>query len=257
LGVLGTSTIIFQAFAETIKDKEKEVECLQSVWATPYVDVTLRLFLAGVLGGVVGWERERNNHPAGFRTHILVSLGSALIMLISIYGFAEYMKEENVRFDPARLSAQVVSGIGFLGAGTILRHRTSVTGLTTAASLWVVSGIGLAVGAGFLFGAILTTAFVLVSLELLNRLENVWIKKRQLHILHIIVTDEPGKLGEIASMIAADGGSIRKVDIEEEEGSDERCLNITFTVRFSERIEMTELAEKVRKISGVKWVHLE
>jgi putative Mg2+ transporter-C (MgtC) family protein len=231
---------------------------MQSVWAIPYFDVALRLFLAGILGGVVGWERERNNHPAGFRTHILVSLGSALIMLISIYGFADYMKEANVRFDPARLAAQVVSGIGFLGAGTIFRHRASITGLTTAASLWVVSGIGLAVGAGFLFGAILTTIFVLVSLELLNRLESVWIKKRHLHILHIRVADEPGMLGEIASMIASKGGSIRKVGIEEEDDGDgERCLDITFTIRFPERIKSPQLAEEVRELNGVKSVQFE
>jgi putative Mg2+ transporter-C (MgtC) family protein len=179
-------------------------------------------------------------------------------MLISIYGFADYMKEANVRFDPARLAAQVVSGIGFLGAGTIFRHRASITGLTTAASLWVVSGIGLAVGAGFLFGAILTTIFVLVSLELLNRLESVWIKKRHLHILHIRVADEPGMLGEIASMIASKGGSIRKVGIEEEDDGDgERCLDITFTIRFPERIKSPQLAEEVRELNGVKSVQFE
>src|SRR5690606_39922495 len=109
--------------------------------------------------------------PAGFRTHILVCLGSALIMLISIYGVSDFIKEENVRADPARLAAQVVSGIGFLGAGTILRHGLTVSGLTTAASLWVVAGIGLAVGAGYMFGAVLTTILTLVSLELLNRME--------------------------------------------------------------------------------------
>nr|WP_235281642.1 MgtC/SapB family protein [Thermoactinomyces daqus] len=90
---------------------------MQSIWEISWFEVALRLFLAGMLGGVVGWERERNNHPAGFRTHILVSLGSALIMLISIYGFSDFVKEANVRIDPARLAAQVVSGIGFLVRG--------------------------------------------------------------------------------------------------------------------------------------------
>jgi putative Mg2+ transporter-C (MgtC) family protein len=228
---------------------------MQSAWSLPYWEIAFRLILAGLFGGLVGLERERNNHPAGFRTHILVSLGSALIMLISIYGFADYMNETNVRFDPARLSAQVVSGIGFLGAGTILRHGFSVTGLTTAASLWVVSGIGLAVGAGFWFGAALTTALVLVSLELLNRLENMMVKKRQLRALHVIVTDEPGKLGEIASLIAGVGGHVRKVDVDDSDGGG--CMEIRFMVRLPEKTCLTELVEEIRKVKGVKAVRSE
>ncbi|MBA4603004.1 MgtC/SapB family protein [Thermoactinomyces mirandus] len=227
----------------------------ESVWTASYLEVTFRLFMAAMLGGLVGWERERNNHPAGFRTHILVSLGSALIMLISIYGFAEYMDEINVRFDPSRLSAQVVSGIGFLGAGTIMRHRASVTGLTTAASLWVVSGIGLAVGAGFMFGALLSTILVLVSLELLNRLESVWIKKKHLYIFHIIVADEPGKLGELASLIARFGGKIRKVNMEEQEEEEgEKTLEISFTVRLPDQIFIPHLIEEMRLLNGVRSV---
>jgi putative Mg2+ transporter-C (MgtC) family protein len=228
---------------------------MSNVWSIPYLEITWRLFLAAVLGGLVGWERERNNHPAGFRTHILVSIGSALIMLISIYGFKDFINHPNARFDPARLSAQVVSGIGFLGAGTILRHGFSVTGLTTAASLWVVSGIGLAVGTGFMFGAILTTVLVLVSLELLNRLENILIKKRQLRVLYMTVLDEPGKLGEIASSIAKKGGSIRKVDIDE--GEIDAISGLTFTFRLPEKVAITELCEEVRKIKGVKTVRTE
>jgi putative Mg2+ transporter-C (MgtC) family protein len=226
---------------------------MDQLWAIPYLDITWRLFLAALLGGIVGWERERHNHPAGFRTHILVSLGSALIMLISIYGFTDYMDESQVRFDPARLSAQVVSGIGFLGAGTIMRHRASVTGLTTAASLWVVSGIGLAVGTGFMFAAILTTVFALVSLELLTRMEKILIRKREFCLLHILVTDEPGKLGQLASLIGEKGGSVRKVNIEEDEESAD-MLEITFTVRLPQKLSLTELIDEMRKVEGVKSV---
>ena len=227
----------------------------ESLWVISYLEVAVRLFMAALLGGLIGWERERHNHPAGFRTHILVSVGSALIMLISIYGFTDYMAEKNVRFDPSRLSAQVVSGIGFLGAGTIMRHRASVTGLTTAASLWVVSGIGLAVGAGFMFGAVLTTILVLVSLELLHRLESIWIKKKRLCLLHIIVEDEPGKLGELASLIGRFGGKIRRVHTEEQgEDDNDRLLEITFTVRIHEQIQIPQLVEEVRQLEGVKSV---
>ncbi len=119
-------------------------------------NVVMKLFLALICGGLIGIERENQNKAGGLRTHILVALGSTLIMLVSMHGV--------LLDDPARMAAQVVSGIGFLGTGTILRDKTSISGLTTAASLWVTAGIGLAIGNEFYFGAIVTTVLVLFSL---------------------------------------------------------------------------------------------
>lgn len=119
------------------------------LWNISYVDLSLRIVISLLLGGLIGLEREWHNHAAGFRTHILVCVGSTMIMLLSIYGFGDFSNEYNVRMDPARLAAQVVSGIGFLGAGAIIRNGSSISGLTTAASIWVVAAIGLCVGAGF------------------------------------------------------------------------------------------------------------
>ena len=107
----------------------------------------LRLIVATLFGGLIGLERESHKRPAGFRTHILVCIGSALVMMISQYAFLEFSGK--LGYDPGRIAAQVISGIGFLGAGTILREGSTIKGLTTAASLWVVAGIGLAVGTGF------------------------------------------------------------------------------------------------------------
>ncbi|MGI6559248.1 MAG: MgtC/SapB family protein [Limnochordia bacterium] len=118
------------------------------------MDIALRLLLATVLGGLVGLERELHGRPAGFRTNTLVCLGSTLVMLVSAYAFAN---TPGWSYDPGRMAAQVVSGIGFLGAGSIMREGPSIKGLTTAASLWVVAGIGLAVGSGFLFAAVFAT----------------------------------------------------------------------------------------------------
>lgn len=226
---------------------------MSSAWSIPYWETAFRLFMAVLLGGLIGWERERDSHPAGFRTHILVCLGSALIMLISIYGFSEFMEEENVRADPARLAAQVVSGIGFLGAGTILRQGFTVSGLTTAASLWVVAGIGLAVGAGYMFGATLTTVLALVSLELLNRLERLLVRRHRLKNIVVCVRDEPGKMGEIASRLGEVGASIRKVTIDEGDLEDD-WIYISFTVRLSEEISTPQVLEEVRRVPGVKEV---
>ncbi len=116
-------------------------------------EIAARLGLTCILAGLIGLERESQGRPAGLRTHILVSLGSCLMMIISKYGFYGF---DNI--DPARLAAQVVSGIGFLGAGTILREGSSVKGLTTAACLWEVAGIGLAIANGMYFAGLLTTA---------------------------------------------------------------------------------------------------
>lgn len=131
--------------------------------------VLQRLLLSGLLAGVIGYERERHGRAAGFRTHILVGLGASLIMLTSLH-LMEVL-EGRAEFDPTRMAAQVVSGIGFLGAGTILRFGTSVRGLTTAASLWVAAGIGLAAGAGFYVGAAATTGVALVTLFALGPVE--------------------------------------------------------------------------------------
>lgn len=136
-------------------------------------EIALRLVLAAVSGGLIGTERQVNNRHAGLRTHILVAVGSALIMLVSKYGF------EGVG-DPARLAAQVVSGIGFLGAGTIIREGTVVKGLTTGAGVWVCGGIGLAIGNGYYFAAILSTIIVLFSLISLGFMEEQIIRRRSL-----------------------------------------------------------------------------
>ena len=127
-----------------------------------YIDLTIRLSLALLLGGAIGIEREYRAKEAGFRTHFLVALGSALFCVVSQYGFGFDLK------DSSRVAAQVVSGIGFLGAGTIIFQKNVVRGLTTAAGLWVTAAIGLACGTGMYMAAAITTAMVLLGLEVLN-----------------------------------------------------------------------------------------
>ena len=136
-----------------------------------YFDFCLRLFLAGVMGTVIGLEREYRSKEAGYRTHFLVAVGSALMMIVSQYGFYDVLQTDLVRLDPSRIAAQVVSGIGFIGAGTIiLLHKQIVRGLTTAAGIWATSGIGLAIGAGMYVVGVATTVLVLVGLEVLSLL---------------------------------------------------------------------------------------
>ncbi|MBI5124251.1 MAG: MgtC/SapB family protein [Candidatus Omnitrophica bacterium] len=137
--------------------------------------IIFRLILAAVLSGIVGFEREFHGRAAGLRTHILLCVGTTLIMLTSIHIFDVYSGRTPI--DPARLAAGVVTGIGFLGAGAIMRYRASVRGLTTAASLWVVTGVGLAVGSGLYSGAIITTVLAVIALTFFGRLEHAVLGK--------------------------------------------------------------------------------
>lgn len=128
-------------------------------------ELAIRLTLGLVLGAIIGFERELHRQPAGFRTHSLVALGAALFTIVSAYGFV------GDQVDPTRIAAQIVSGIGFIGAGTILQHRGNIRGLTTAASLWAVAAIGTAAGAGLLLMAVIGTVLILVVLAVLDRVE--------------------------------------------------------------------------------------
>ncbi|MDF2988017.1 MAG: putative rane protein [Eubacterium sp.] len=135
-----------------------------------YIAMILRLLAACLLGGIIGFEREHVHRPAGLRTHILVCVGSALVMITSEFIYYHYSSHVNV--DPARLGAQVISGIGFLGAGTIIKEGISVKGLTTAASLWAVSCVGIAVGIGFYSGAIIATVIIFLILVVIKKTQS-------------------------------------------------------------------------------------
>jgi putative Mg2+ transporter-C (MgtC) family protein len=138
------------------------------------LDLALRLTVGLVLGAVIGFERELHRQPAGFRTHSLVALGAALFTVVSAFGFTG----DNV--DPTRIAAQIVSGIGFIGAGTILQYRGHIRGLTTAASLWSVAAIGTAAGAGLYVVAVVGTLLILVILSILDRVEAMARRRLQL-----------------------------------------------------------------------------
>lgn len=134
-----------------------------------YIEFVVRLVVASLMGVIIGLEREYRSKEAGYRTHFLVALGSALMMIVSQYGFSEVLETDLVRLDPSRLASQVVSGIGFIGAGTIiLLQKQIVRGLTTAAGIWATSGIGLAIGAGMYVMGITATVLFLIGVEVLN-----------------------------------------------------------------------------------------
>lgn len=200
------------------------------VWSISYLDLTIRIVGSLLLGGLIGLERELHNHAAGLRTHILVCMGSTAIMLLSIYGFEQFVNEYNVRMDPARLAAQVVSGVGFLGAGAIIRNGFNITGLTTAASIWVVAAIGLCVGAGFFYAAGLVTLLVFVSLFLLNKMEKRMHDKRGRNEVKIKIANHPGVASDITELFHAQGLNVLHMSFDTE--TDENLGTAIRTLRI-------------------------
>jgi putative Mg2+ transporter-C (MgtC) family protein len=180
----------------------------------------LRLGLALVLGACVGLERERGERSAGLRTNALVALGSSLIMIVSAFGFADILGTNNVVLDPSRIAAQVVSGIGFLGAGTILLRKEVVKGLTTAAAIWVVAAIGLACGAGLLLEAIFTTILTIAVLTLLRPLRRRVHRPAEVSHLRIKVTAEASLLSRVYDICTETGASLEQIEVQTGNGRD-------------------------------------
>lgn len=185
-----------------------------------YGEVTLRLLLTALLCGIVGLEREIRDQPAGFRTHILLGLGAALFTLVSAYGFAPFTRASlegagGLQFDPTRIAAQIVTGVGFLGAGAIIRQGGDVRGLTTAGSLWAVAAVGTAAGAGYLFGAAAATAVIIATLFGLRYLRSAVVSRFGLDYADLTVQSSrditPGQITEI---LKRHGISIRNISSE-------------------------------------------
>lgn len=157
----------------------------------PWEEILLRLVLASLFGAAIGLERERKTLAAGLRTHMMVCVGACLIMLVSSFGFADILGTPNVMLDPSRIASQVVSGIGFIGAGTILfMKQGTVHRLTTASGLWTVAAIGLATGGGMYFAAGVTTAIALIILWGLQQLEHIYSRRYKNKILKIVIPSE-------------------------------------------------------------------
>ena len=223
----------------------------------PEWELCLRLLLSCILGGVIGYERQSRRKSAGLRTNMLVCLGSCLIMVLSQEMYQEVEGKTNA--DPARLAAQVVSGIGFLGAGAIMKEGLTVTGLTTAACLWVVSGVGLAIGAGYYTGAIFTGLLMFVTLGSLSRLDD-WVDHDRRLSLIIHTIDRPGQLMHISSCLDKIHFKVRGIKVKEgedeaeEEGEKSLCIELDGFNR--QGLKSADIIDLLMKIDGVKSVNI-
>jgi putative Mg2+ transporter-C (MgtC) family protein len=210
-------------------------------------EIILKLTLACVLGGLIGIERESLNRPAGFRTYTLVCMGSALAMVVSLDMYFQYY--QNVNADPGRIAAQVVSGIGFLGAGTIMKEGATVRGLTTAAGLWGVACVGLAVGAGMYVPAVATTILILFVLVYFAKFEEYFTGMRVYKGLVLVVNDEPGQVGIIGSILGELGVLIKNISLNRLENDQ---LEVELLLSIPSEMTIEEVVKKLAAAKGVQ-----
>jgi len=218
-------------------------DTMLNVANTPLFQVVMRLVVASFCGLLIGLERELRSKEAGVRTHFLVCFGSALFMIVSVYGFLSMTDASLVsatqnltrdvapeqdfrRFDQARIAAQIVSGIGFIGAGTIMVNRGNITGLTTAAGLWVVAGIGMAVGCGLYIIGLVATVFVLLGLELLR----IFFHKERLHSMVVYKTSDRELIPQIEQELRDRGWNIVSHDMAVK-GKGNDAFRVTLTLQ--------------------------
>ncbi len=212
-------------------------------------EIIVRVLIATALGALIGFERERQNQPAGWRTHIILVVGATLAMTVSINLAIQYHPLAP-NGDPARLAAQVVSGIGFLGAGAILRYGTNIKGLTTAASLWTMAVVGLVVGAGLYYVAAAATVLLLVVLELLDVAEKRIFGPDLFVTVKIVAQDRPGMLKELNKMWKSHELDPKIVSIEKDVKDKKLRIEVSFRTR---KIDLYDLITKeLDNITGLE-----
>lgn len=217
-------------------------------------EILIRLGVSAVLGCAVGIERERLNWVAGMRTHMLVCVGSTLIMMVSMFGFGDILGHNDVVLDPSRVAAQVVSGIGFLGAGTIFFWKKEIIrGLTTAAALWAVAGIGLSIGGGMYTAGVAATVLVLIILILMKPVEKMIFKKEELLRHTLIIRIHNGKITLRDLNKELEEGGVKVIEMKSVKSNEINEKNETFLEVYisGEGSSLLDFAEKLRAREGI------
>ena len=216
-------------------------------------DIIIRIFIGALLGALVGFERERQGQPAGLRTHIILVVGATLTMTLSI-NLAIQFRPLVPNGDPARLAAQVVSGIGFLGAGAILRYGPNIKGLTTATSLWTMAIVGLAIGAGHFLSGLAATGMILVALILLNVFEKRFINTYTTMVVEVTADDRIGLIDEVDKALGRIVKTIGNPSVEKNLRS--KKVSIEYTIKLSTKVTIQSILEELERIEGIRAVKL-
>lgn len=231
----------------TIRDALIEFSFLLNEFNT--VSVFVRLLLSMIFGGIIGMEREIRRHPAGFRTYMLVCVGSALVMMTNEFVVLEFGVS-----DPVRLGAQVISGIGFLGAGTIIvtQHRR-VKGLTTAASLWACACVGLAVGIGFYQGAVITAILILIIVTFMNYIENKFVSNKRFVELYLELNDN-GNLSDALTIITDQSIHILKLEIVHSNQNEKGKLAAIIAMQLPRKHPIYKIINELKNLEGISYI---
>lgn len=215
-------------------------------WVDFSMEVLVKFLISILLGGLIGWEREQHNQPAGLKTHIILCVGATLITIVSI-NMSRDLGDARLT-DPTRIAAQIVSGIGFLGGGAILRLGANVRGLTTAACIWTVTGVGMAVGAGYYFPAIITIVLMLMTLQFFGLLEKVFLKRRRYKEMTLTARTSPDLLGSVEKVLSANRISIKNIEVTREFA--EPNVELRALVTLPERLNLHKVSDEIFQIPG-------
>ena len=218
----------------------------------PWHEIFLRLAAALLAGGAIGFERERDSQPAGLRTHMILALGAALVMILSINIAIEFQGQDA---EPTRLAAQVVSGIGFLGAGAILRFGFNVKGLTTASTLWTTAMVGMAIGYGYYLVSLFAVVIMLVVLTLVERFEKKFVRVNIMRTVVIDVHDREGILREVRKTMTKLADAIIAFNVQKSVKNKHMRLEIIARFNRSEKLE--DMMEVISSIEGVRGIKIE
>lgn len=215
----------------------------------PLLEIFLRLAAALVAGGIIGYERERDSQPAGLRTHMILALGAALVMILSV--------NIGIKFgsDPARLAAQVVSGVGFLGAGAILRFGFNVKGLTTASTLWTTAMVGMAIGYGYYLVSLFAVVITIIVLTLVERFEKKFVRVNVIRTVVVDVHEREGILREVRKTISKMADALLAFSVQKSVKN--KHMRLEIVARFNRNEKLEDMLEVISSIEGVKGIKIE
>ena len=215
----------------------------------PLLEIFLRLAAALVASGIIGYERERDSQPAGLRTHMILALGAALVMILSV--------NIGIKFgsDPARLAAQVVSGIGFLGAGAILRFGFNVKGLTTASTLWTTAMVGMAIGYGYYLVSLFAVVIMIIVLTLVERFEKKFVRVNVIRTVVVDVHEREGILREVRKTISKMADALLAFSVQKSVKN--KHMRLEIVARFNRNEKLEDMLEVISSIEGVKGIKIE
>lgn len=221
-----------------------------------HADMLLRIGVGAVLGGIIGFERDRHRRPVGLRTHLIVAMTAATFMVVSAqFAYLQgYVTGDIVRVDGSRIAASVVSGVGFLAGGAVLRNGTSVQGLTTAAGLWLVTAIGMCAGAGMFIEAFAVTMMGVLALTVVRRFE-----AKDDHVLHRqleLVLEDPDALARVLAVLRGLGVTISEVAYERRLDDGKRRVSATLNLKFRDTLALSTLVDAVEEVPGIKRLEL-